>query len=161
MAGRGAVTGRARSGRRLLGASFLIVAATLATLSYAQDELIQPPRIEDGADEPPAADEPARPGDAGGPGEARLAPPAENRQPVLEEVIVVNESEWRLPDLGSAWRQAQEDAVQHGRIEASFLPLYDPEHADPNVDLFPRDREMDRVGFIEIFRVRFGRRSRD
>ena len=39
------------------------------------------------------------------PGSARLAPPPQDGERVLEEVIVVNESEWRLPDLGSP-RQA-------------------------------------------------------
>ena len=95
------------------------------------------------------------------PGETRLAAQEESRPRVLEEVIVVNESEWRLPDLGSAWRQEQEQE-QEGteRIEVSLLPLFDPENQDPNVDLFTRNSELSRVGFVEIFRVRFGRRDR-
>lgn len=109
-------------------------------------ELVRPPRFDAGNAER-------------GPGQARLAPPEPTRTPLLEEVVVVGESEWRLPDLGSRWREAQEEEAPGGRIQVSFFPLYDPENADPNVDLFPRNREMRRVGFIEIFKIRFGRRS--
>jgi hypothetical protein len=136
--------------RRRPAATGIAIAAGLlvAAIAVAQDSepvtdttLIRPPRIEVG------------------PGTPRLAEPEPER--AMEEVIVVSESEWRLPDLGSEWRREQAEERSQDRIEVSFLPLYDPENADPNVDLFPRNREMRRVGFIEIFRVRFGRRSRD
>lgn len=97
-----------------------------------------------------------------GPGAPRLAEPEPDRAATMEEVVVIGESEWRLPDLGSEWRQRQDD-LRPGtdRIEVSFLPLYDPENADPTVDLFQRNSELHRVGFIELFRLRFGGDSRD
>jgi hypothetical protein len=104
------------------------------------DDLTLPPRLDEG------------------PGASRLALP--ERPTVLEEVIVVNESEWRLPDLGSTWRQREEAADGNdGRIAVSLFPLYDPERLRPDEDLFPRSREMKRVGFIELFRIEFGDRQ--
>jgi hypothetical protein len=91
---------------------------------------------------------------------ARIADQPEDRVLPLEEVIVVNESEWRLPDLGSEWRRAHEEEST-GRIEVSFVPLYDPENADPVPDIFERNSELHRLEMIQIFRVRFGGRSRD
>jgi hypothetical protein len=39
--------------------------------------------------------------------------------------------------------------------------LYDPENPVTHNDMFLLNREMKRLGYIELFRVRFGRRSRD
>lgn len=94
------------------------------------------------------------------PGEARLAAQPEDRRDALEEVVVVAESEWRLPDLGSAWRARQEDVKSNERIEVKFLPLYDPEQDRPTYDPFFTSRELQQVGFVELFRLRFGDRSR-
>jgi hypothetical protein len=105
--------------------------------------LILPPRI---ADSPTAA---------------RLSEPPPERTPALEEVIVVGESEWRLPDLGSDWRRAQEDAPTSDRIVFSFLPLYEPENSDPVVDIYTRNSELHRLKLIEVLRFRFGRRPAD
>lgn len=130
-------------GRRARSAIGVVLLALVAAGVGAQEnELVLPPRLEPG------------------PGEARLEPPDPEKAPALEEIVVIGGSEWRLPDLGSSWRAEHEDEEDHGRIDVSFLPLYDPENADPNVDLFPRDREMRRVGFIEVFKIRFGGRSR-
>jgi len=113
-----------------------------AKLAAAQEDLTLPPRI---VDAPPSA--------------ARLAPPPEPaREAAIEEVLVVRENPWRLPDLGSEWRAQHEDIPEPGRITASFFPLYDPEAEVPMYNLFPVNRELMRPGFIEIFRVRFGRR---
>ncbi len=95
------------------------------------------------------------------PRSARLTPQENGDERVLEEVIVINESEWRLPDLGSEWRRQQAELGPQGRIHVSFFPLFDPESADPFATIYPGDKEMGRTGFIEIFRVRFGGRSRD
>ena len=76
----------------------------------------------------------------------------------MEEVLVVRENPWRLPDLGSDWRATREDIPKTGRITARFLPLYDPEAEQPIRNLFPVNRELERTGFIEVFRVRFGGR---
>jgi hypothetical protein len=85
-----------------------------------------------------------------------LAPPSVDRSDSLEEIIVVGGTEWRLPDLGSEWR-ARAAAEQHAqRIDVSFLPLYDPERDPLDYDPFRINREIQRVGFIELFRVEFG-----
>lgn len=77
----------------------------------------------------------------------------------IEEVIVVREQPWRLPDLGSEWRANEADRGDSGdRIEVKLLPLFDPETLPPERNLFLVNSEMRRVGYIEIFRLRFGRR---
>jgi hypothetical protein len=114
----------------------------------AQEDLTEPPRITD----TPSSLSPAE--------SLGVAPtPDEDRQEQLEEIIVVRENRWRLPDLGSDWRSRQEAEPDTGRIEVDFLPLFDPEtEQDPFGDYFPLNRELARVGYIEVFRVRFGRR---
>jgi hypothetical protein len=86
---------------------------------------------------------------------ALSAPPAGRSDP-LDEIIVVGGTEWRLPDLGSEWRAraAAEQTAQ--RIDVSLLPLYDPERDPIDYDPFRINREIQRVGFIELFRVEFG-----
>lgn len=128
----------ARASACLLAACLVL---TVAPASAQQDDLTLPPSA-----------------DVDRPGAARLEPPREDRTRELEEVIVVGAPEWRLPDLGSAWRQREAEAADTGRIEMRFLPLYDPENEDPTVDMFPRRLETQRIGFIELFRLRFGRR---
>jgi hypothetical protein len=95
------------------------------------------------------------------PGDVHLAEPPDDRRRALEEVIATSQSEWRLPDLGSAWRVRQGDERDTGRIDASLLPLYDPEEERPNFDPLRINLQVQQVGFIELFRIRFGRRSRD
>jgi len=128
--------------RRRLGAGLVLLASGIC---YAQDEdLTLPPRLD------------------GEPFAARLAPQPKERDAALEEVVVVGENEWRLPDLGSSWRLRQADAKELSRIETSFLPLYDPE-AEPEErnDFLSMSSELHRVGFINLFQIRFGGRSRD
>lgn len=120
------------------------IAMLLASCTAAaQDEdLTLPPRIIDVA-----------------PTQARLATPDDaGREDAMEEVLVIRENPWRLPDLGSEWRARHEAEARPGRITADLLPLFDPEAEQPTRDLFPLNREMQRVGFIEIFRIRFGDR---
>jgi hypothetical protein len=121
-----------------LGAALLCV----TTVAPAQD-LTLPPRLEES------------------PGDVRLAEPPDDRRRALEEVIAINQSEWRLPDLGSAWRVRNEDERETGRIVASLLPIYDPEAEHSNFDPLRINPQVRQVGFIELFRIRFGRRSRD
>lgn len=164
------------------GAAALAGLAALFALTgsaYGQSELVLPPSADvaaagqtgtaepadEAADSPLTSDPDAGSGEgpeggaAGRPGEARLAEP--ERTLPMEEVIVVNESEWRLPDLGSAWREAHADAPETGRISVAWVPLYDPADADPVPDLFQRNSELYRVGMIELVRVRFGGRPKD
>jgi hypothetical protein len=130
------------------------------------------PRI---LDRPPgAAPEPApRPSDATAPSPplpaigplprppnaARLAPLPEQRGDEPEEIIVIGQG-WRLPDLGSEWRARQQAAANEGRFSATILPLYDPERPPLRSELFSSP-EQRRHGYIELFRLRFGRRSSD
>jgi hypothetical protein len=110
-----------------------------AAAAAGQDiDLTLPPRIDEG------------------PRSTALAAPPSDRSDSLDEVIVVAGGEWRLPDLGSEWRAraAAEQAAQ--RIDVAFLPLYDPERDPIDYDPFRINREIQRIGFIELFRVEFG-----
>lgn len=93
------------------------------------------------------------------PNAALLAPLPEERNGEPEEIIVIGQG-WRLPDLGSEWRERQKEAAREGRFSATVLPLYDPAEPPPHTEAF-MSREQRRHGYIELFRLRFGRRSRD
>jgi hypothetical protein len=96
------------------------------------------------------------------PNAARLAPLPEQRRADsdIEEIVVIG-GNWRLPDLGSAWRARQEAAELGDGPHLTILPLYDPEHPTTFNSPFLLNREMTRIGYIDLFRVRFGRRSSD
>lgn len=92
------------------------------------------------------------------PNAARLAPlPEERNEP--EEIIVIGQG-FRLPDLGSEWRARQKEDKNEGRFSATALPLYDPNKPPLHSEAF-MSREQRRHGYIELFRLRFGKRSRD
>ena len=92
------------------------------------------------------------------PNAARLAPlPEERNEP--EEIIVIGQG-FRLPDLGSEWRARQKEGKNEGRFSATALPLYDPNQPPLHSEAF-MSREQRRHGYIELFRLRFGKRSRD
>jgi hypothetical protein len=93
------------------------------------------------------------------PNAARLAPLPAQRTDEPEEIIVIGRG-WRLPDLGSEWRARQKEAASEGRFGATALPLYDPAEPPPHSEVFTNG-EQRRHGYIELFRVRFGRRARD
>jgi len=150
-----------------------LAAALLAPVAAAQNaDAPRPPRIIDspapGAAPPqstaaPAAARPTartelsfglRP-----PNAARLAPLPEERADAPEEIIVIGQG-WRLPDLGSEWRARQKEAENEGRFSATILPLYDPTEPTFRTNMFTNP-EQRRHGYIEMFRLRFGRRSRD
>jgi hypothetical protein len=138
------------------GSATLVVLMLAAGNAAAQnDDVPLPPRI----DQAPAAPErrPARP-----PERTRLAPLPEDRA-AQDEIVVIGQTEFRLPDLGSAWR-AEQEAEQRAaaRIRVTLLPVYDPEAQAVANDLFLINRETHRRhGVIELFRVRFGRRGRE
>ena len=94
------------------------------------------------------------------PNAARLAPLPEQRDDEPEEIVVIGQG-WRLPDLGSEWRARQADIARSGRFSATALPLYDPGRPALHEESFLASREQRRHGYIELFRLRFGRRSRD
>ncbi|HET7608191.1 MAG TPA: hypothetical protein VFL84_05905, partial [Gammaproteobacteria bacterium] len=99
---------------------------------------------------------------AGGrpPNAARLAPLPQDRDDGTEEIIVIGQG-WRLPDLGSEWRARQKETENVGRFSATALPLYDPAEPPLHSDAFTAGGEERRHGYIELFRLRFGRRSTD
>lgn len=138
----------ARYGACLLAFMLALAAASAPARSQEdpapQEDLTLPPRIDD------------VPG-----GRTRLAEPPAERDDTLEEVVVIGESQWRLPDLGSTWRAREEAEGSDERIAVSLLPLYDAER--PAADFYPlgRNREHERIGFIEVFRIEFGRRASD
>ena len=78
----------------------------------------------------------------------------------LEEIVVVSDQNpWRLPDLGSSWRARQEEERDTGRISAELLPLWNPDVQEiPTRNPFDVTDDFRRVGFIEVFRIRFGGR---
>ena len=158
----------------------LLLAAVLASQfeglsAQGSDDLLAPPSadvpLEAGNEsDPPSSATLTPPADdgrersiVGGPEEpaASIARIAEESPLPLEEVIVINESEWRLPDLGSEWRREQAEPDSTDRIELSILPIYDPENSDPVVDLFERNSELHRVGMIDLLRVKFGGRPEE
>lgn len=93
------------------------------------------------------------------PNAARLAPLPVQRDDRPEEIIVIGQG-WRLPDLGSEWRARQLEDASSGRFSATALPLYDPGEPPQHTEAFS-SHEQRRHGYIELFRLRFGRRSRD
>ena len=168
----------------LRGASIvtILIGAMLATLAPSVDaqraDVPLPPRL----DRPivptiptgvvtadPSSEEDLLPPPATAPGSlvrppnaARLAPLPEQRgaDSGIEEIVVLG-GNWRLPDLGSAWRARQQAAELGDGPHVTFLPLYDPDRPPTYEQPFILNREMTRIGYIDLFRVRFGRRGSD
>jgi hypothetical protein len=141
-----------------LGTLLCVLLALAPSAESQQSDVPLPPRLDT-----PARPQPGAPSTAPVrvPDGARLAPLPEERA-ATEEIVVLGQSEWRLPDLGSSWRAEQEAEEAREGIRATFLPLYDPDNPPTRSDTFLLDREaQQRLGFIELFRVRFGRRSTD
>ena len=75
---------------------------------------------------------------------------------VIEEIVVIGREKWQFPHLGSSL--GIDPVVQKpSRIDWEFLPVYDPDQAYPFFDQLQLSEEIRRAGFIELFRVRFGR----
>jgi hypothetical protein len=171
----------ARGGRsRLVALAALAGLATLAPRADAQrDDVPLPPRLDRptptvprlptglGTTEPSAeldeigAPAPTAPGAlVRPPNAARLAAlPDQRADSDIEEIVVLG-GNWRLPDLGSAWRARQQAAELGDGPHVTFLPLYDPERPTTyNNNVFILNRELTRVGYIDLFRVRFGKRT--
>ncbi len=79
-----------------------------------------------------------------------------DQEDVIEEIVVIGKDKRPLPNLGSSL--GADPVVQKpARIDWQFLPMYDPEQAYPYFDQLHLDEELRRTGFIDLFRVRFGR----
>lgn len=130
------------STRRPVSSLSAALALAAATAAGQDNDLTLPPRIDEG------------------PRSTALAAPSAERSDSLDEIIVVGGTEWRLPDLGSEWRARAAAEQETQRIDVSFLPLYDPERDPIDYDPFRINREIQRVGFIELFRVEFGDRAK-
>jgi hypothetical protein len=100
-------------------------------------------------------------GDDPAPGEPRLEPPDEEHEDMLEAVVTGGQTDFRLPDLGTSFRERQEARETDQRIEVQFLNLYDPENRDPAEEAFPSLEEKLGVGMLRVFRLEFGKRNRD
>jgi hypothetical protein len=144
-----------------IAAKLAFASLSLSAIScWAQDatpeDLTQPPRIDDQA-------QVERQVSAAGnsPGETRLEPAEEEREDVLEAVVTGGQTDFRLPDLGTSFRNAEEERDPNQRMEVTFLYLYDPENIDPAEEVFPTIEDLRRVGFLRVFELRFGRRSRE
>ncbi len=75
---------------------------------------------------------------------------------VIEEIVVIGRKKSQNRILGR--RSGTDPVVQMPDwIELQFLPRYDPEQADRYFDLIEHDEEVRRAGFIELFRLSFGR----
>ncbi len=79
-----------------------------------------------------------------------------DQEDVIEEIVVIGKKKGKLPNLGSSLDT--DPVVQKpSRVNWEFLPNYDPEQAYPYFDQLQLDQEIRRTGFIQLFRVRFGR----
>jgi hypothetical protein len=145
-------------------------AAVMPRGALAQNDLPRPPRLERRADPTPADAPAATPlartepsplpppiaGSPRPPNAAMLAPLPEDRDTRPDEIIVVGQG-WRLPDLGSEWRKKQEESEDTGRFHTTFLPLFDPSRPPQRSEPLLAPTEWQRHGYIELFRMRFGK----
>jgi hypothetical protein len=96
------------------------------------------------------------------PNAAMLAPPTQGRgdTAAIDEIVVIGTSS-HLPDLGGRWRARQQAAEEDakGNAHLTVLPLYDPERPT-EFDSLLAPPEMQRMGYIDLFRVRFGHRTK-
>jgi hypothetical protein len=93
------------------------------------------------------------------PGAARLEPPPDEREDMLEAVVTGGQTEFRLPDLGTSFRADDEEYDPTARIDVQFLYLFDPENQDPAEEIFPSLEERLGVGMLKIFEIRLGNRD--
>jgi hypothetical protein len=144
-----------------------------AVLAQNDNTVPLPPRIERRSEAAPAppATSPLLPSPTGSgrtpppisgsprpPNAATLAPLPEERTTKPDEIIVIGQG-WRLPDLGSDWRRKQEEAEDTDRTHVTFMPLYDPNHPPQRSEPQAAPAEWQRHGYIELFRLRFGKRT--
>lgn len=165
-----------------LTATVCVLVMAVAASAKAQDEpptesrapdLTLPPQLSEQPLEAPAAagETPEIPAAIGqtpeippasdsSPGSTRLEAAPEDREDMLEAVVTGGQTDFRLPDLGTSLRE-EEEIDPNDRIDVTFLYLYDPDNQDPAEEVFPTIEDLRRVGFLRVFEMRFGRRSRE
>jgi len=74
----------------------------------------------------------------------------------IEEIVVIGKQKWRHSNLGTS-SGTDPVAQKPGWIDWQFLPMCDPEQAYHYFDQFQLNEKLQRAGFIELFRARFGR----
>lgn len=139
-------------------AALALMAGSAASAQRANrvfdDDVPPAPRL-DPADDERAAATPAARTSLERPNAARLAPLPEG---VVEEIVVVADPALRLPDLGTSLRLEREAReAREGRIRVTYLPPLQPIDPLTSPLLLRVDPEARRVGYIEIFRINFGR----
>jgi hypothetical protein len=159
-----------RADTLLLACVALVAAALPGTVIAQNDAVPLPPRIErrteaapatTGAPQATASSSRTPPpilGSSRPPNAATLAPLPEDRTDKPDEIIVIGQG-WRLPDLGSDWRKKQEEAEDSGRFHVTYMPLYDPSRPPQRSEPLLAPAEWQRHGYIELFRMRFGKRA--
>ena len=75
----------------------------------------------------------------------------------LAETLALGEDKWSLPDFRSNWRAGHKAGKESGGTEFEFLPRYDAEQANRQLDLVRPNNEEERTDLIEVFRFGFGR----
>ena len=75
---------------------------------------------------------------------------------VIEEIVVVSRKNSQRPNLGNSSRTGP-TVQMPAWIDLQLLPRYDPEQADRYFDLIEHDEKVRSAGFIELFRLSFGR----
>jgi hypothetical protein len=119
-----------------------------------------PAVAQDEARPAPAEDLTLPPVIAESPGDARLEPVPEDREPEGIDVTVTGgQTDWRLPDLGTSLREEEPRELDQ-RMEFVLAPYYDPEKQVEMLEPVPVVDVMRDLGFLRIFEVGFGQRSR-
>jgi len=134
----------------------LLVALVVAPAVAQDDSVPRAPRLAAPATASAAPAAAIVRGPLSPPSATRLAPLPEERATAPEEIIVIGQG-WRLPDLGSRWREKQREAAGSARFHATALPLYDPARPPQHSDSLWLSPETKRHGYIELFQLRFGR----
>jgi len=133
---------------RLIGIVALLMAVAGQTL--AQDD----------AAPAPAEDLTLPPTIEQSPGDVRFEPaPRDDGEEGIDVEVTGGQTDWRLPDLGTTLREEEERELDQ-RMEFVLAPYYDPEKQVEMLEPVPVVDVMRDLGFLRIFEVGFGRRSR-
>lgn len=74
---------------------------------------------------------------------------------VIEEIVVVGAKKNRRSKLGRG-QSVDPEIKGPSRLDWQFFPVYDPEGAPLHFSHYQIGDQIQRAGFIEVFRIRFG-----